>query len=91
MCIPGGSGLRPWPRSLPRYYLSIPFLRFDRYPTANNPIAVPTDAGNQEVSIDAQIAHFLRYINLEFDKYPGPWEIPLSHRITLKYDRNGFD
>lgn len=43
--------------------ISIPFLRFDRYPTANNPIDVPTDASNQEVSIDTQIAYFLSYIN----------------------------
>lgn len=58
-------------------------MRFDRYPTANNPIAVPTDASNQEVSIDTQIAHFLRHINLEFDEYPVPREIPLSHQISV--------
>lgn len=45
--------------------ISIPFLRFDRYPTANNPIDVPTDASNHQVSIDTQIAYFLRYINEE--------------------------
>jgi hypothetical protein len=73
--------------SFTRYYLSIPFLRFDRYPTANNPIAVLTGTSNQEIWTDVQIAHFSWYINLLSGEYPAPKEIPLNHQISLKYDR----